>query len=327
MAAPVKIGRALAALLLADLPHSIADMAENYGVKPPKVELKHGDRLSQGDARTLYAWAVGNPDFTAAYRNSQNPAHGVARAFLALTQHFIHEHPQSGGEPAPWPEPLSPAIAGLIAGTREKIEAAELTPAEARDMIAWARLQPDHAAALHSRAHAEHREVLAEWQALHQRASEGATTAEGSAPIAASNVQSSSPAAEAATQARIAELNQELRGNTRFGSAERRAKVAELAELLARGSGDTAGNATPSAAGALSGISATAAAISKPGATAAPGAAPPANRAAELTQALRGNSLFGSSDRRATLAALEAELLSGNGAGAGTGGTDTPAAG
>jgi hypothetical protein len=308
MPAPVKIGRTLAALILNDLPHSIADMAENYGVKPPQVALKHGDRLSQSDARTLYAWAVGNPDFRAAYSNTQNPAHGVARAFLALTQHFLHDHPQSGGEPAPWPEPLSPAIGALMSGTRDRIEASELRPSEAAEMLQWAQMMPDHGAALHDRGHAEHAEVAREWQALHEKAAESLAAPPG-APKGAVTSET--------TKTRIAELTAELRGNQRFGSAERQAKTAELYELLA-------GTVTqPAAVTAPASIVPTV----QPGAAKSPAVPADATktRIAELTAELRGNTRFGSAERQGKTAELY-ELLAGTAPNS-AGGTESPAGG
>jgi hypothetical protein len=304
MAAPIRIGRALAAVMLHDLPDYLADAEEN-GIARPKVELRHGDRLSRADARTLYAWAMAQPDVREALRDARHPGHELARGFVALVNHFLHDHPQGAdGEPAPWPEPLSPALAGLLAGTRETIEAGELKPAEARDMIAWAQMQSDHAAALHDRHNPEHADVAREFQDLHARGyAEGSTEA----PASASKTAAATPA-DTTAQARIAEL----RAHPAFHDGrhpEHRGVIAELGNLLARSSEGT----RPAPAAAVSGITAAAAATP---------AVPGVSRAAELTQALRGNRLFGSTDRRQTLAALEAELLAG-----GTPGSAEPPAG
>ncbi|MGH7090312.1 MAG: hypothetical protein ACREFQ_15555, partial [Stellaceae bacterium] len=145
MAAPIRMSRALAAVLVDRLPDYFASAEQTAGVALPRMDLRHPDRLSRADAQALYAWLVGQRDVCTALGDTRHPDHQLARGLTALANHFIHSHlANADGEPAPWSEPPSPARAGLIAGTRETIEPSDLTPAEARDMIAWAGMTHEH---------------------------------------------------------------------------------------------------------------------------------------------------------------------------------------
>jgi hypothetical protein len=287
----IKITRPLAGLMVRDLRTLIRE-AEAEGIKPPDIELPYDDRLSVRSARKLMPWVA--REMREALVQASHPAHAGAHALLALSTYFGAEHPQTaGGEPAEWRTELSPALAGLLFGTRQSIEAGELTAAEARDWLIWSNLDPENLAARFDRNSPHHAAVTREFEELHARAA-----APEAPPIEAQRDSGgmSRPAAatrDPATQARIDRLTAELRADPLRGSPARQAKAAELERLL------TAPTPTPPGA---------AAAPPPGGATPSPPpAANPVERVAELNRQLRDPNTRGD-QRQVALADLETAL-------------------
>ena len=111
VAPPVKITGALTVMLLRDLPRYIAN-AEKAGIAAPKLSLQYADGLSRSDAVALQQWGMKIPAVRAALANAGHPDNAAVRAYAALTQKFAVHPETASGEPAPWDEPISSALAG-----------------------------------------------------------------------------------------------------------------------------------------------------------------------------------------------------------------------
>ena len=224
--------RVAVALHLRDLETKIFPMAKAAGIEPPQLELRHIDGLTRAEAKALYEWGLRVPGLVKALGNQAHADHGAIAAFRDLVNYFQFDHPQIADKPAPWGGDLSPAMAGFLFGTRDKIDVAELTPEEAAGVLAYSETQPAYQAAAADGTAPQHAAISAEIEALNARAAEVLTSAEEPA------VPSSQPAAapeqnmaQPQPADRIAEINRLLR-DTKMSAPDRRILVDELADLL-----------------------------------------------------------------------------------------------
>ena len=215
-----KISRALAAMLLRDLPEHIAK-AEKSGIAPPALTLRYADGLSRADAMALWQWGQKLPEVRQAQRDQRHPDHPAVRAYEALSNYFLHDHPQQeSGEPAAWSEPISPALAGMILGTRNRIEAGELNPAEAAALAEYGRLRGDAGA----------EPIKAELVALYERAAAKDAVHDEPGEAASPAAQQEGATAHVDAQARADELGRAM--HSRSLSPIVKGRIAdELAQL------------------------------------------------------------------------------------------------
>ena len=215
-----KISRALAAMLLRDLPDYIAK-AEKSGIAPPALTLRYADGLSRADAMALWQWGQKLPEVRQAQRDQRHPDHAVVKVYETMSNYFLHDHPQQpSGEPAAWAEPISPALAGMILGTRNRIEAGELNPAEAAALAAYGRLRGD----------AEAAPIKAELASLYERAAVKAAVHDEPGEAASPAAQQEGAMTRDNAQARADELGRAM--HSRSLSPIVKGKIAdELAEL------------------------------------------------------------------------------------------------
>ena len=288
-AAPVKITRPLAALLLRDLPAFLA-VCEKAGKSPPKLELRYADGLTREDARTLYEWGLKVPEFNQALRDSNHADHASLRAYMALTNYFTHDHPQRPeGGPADWDTPLSPALAAYILGDAAGVESKSLSQGEAADFLSYYETRGDLVQGAMTSDSPQHASISRELVELHLIAAGPDAVA-----LDAGKPKGDEVTVSPQNQARIDEINLALRDpKLPKGSAER---AALLAELLTAFTAPPAGSPEP-----------------RGGSTNAPPAAlkSGAARIAELNAVLRDPLLpTASADRQAALVELHAALAS-----------------
>jgi hypothetical protein len=277
MPAPIKISRALSLLLLRDLPRYVA-MAEQAGIRAPKLSLEYADGLTRTDAVALQQWGQKIPAVRAAFANMAHPDHQAVRAFAALATHFAAVHPQAeNGEPAPWTEPLSIGMRAVLTGA--DIPHEFLPAAEAKALLDYHLTRSDLVAAHRDKSDPRHAQVAAEVEALAARAlskpdaagevsanpdSGGGRPVNGQPPAAAANAEPADPRQQINALLANADFKRAYFDKHQRGHAEAVAEMNRLHEALVPGNaaGATpAGQSSPIAGSALEALQSKIAAI------------------------------------------------------------------
>ena len=207
MAMSMLTRRVRAALMLRDLPKYLTAISQQAGVPPPALDFKYADALSQKDAKTLYEWGQQVPALRAALRDRSHPAYGEVRAFVDLTNWFQLEHPvQANGEPVEWAtmDPaarLSPAMRAHLLEGRD-LKAADLPPAEAAGVLAWAEERADLRADAMDKSHPQQEQLARELLELHERALAAPAEGAGEGPASDRVVSAEAAAARQAIAAK-----------------------------------------------------------------------------------------------------------------------------
>ena len=282
-------GRAETGLLLREL-----ELLRGRGIGPAedKGAIQWLDAIGAQQARDWLDWALTQKPVVEALQNPSHPAHRMVKAQQNLLQHFAFDRAgPDGNTPTLWQEPISSGLTLYLAGLQPRVDPSELLPNEAATVAEIASTHPDYR---------DSPAQLTEIQALRAHAETAAPATETLIGATAAQTPTEQSTMTKSSAERIAELNAVLRDH-RLSASDRSILRDELAELL---TGHPEGEALPPAAPAP--------ALGTPKETTVTAPSGPGGltqRSIRLTEELRGNRFFGSTERRAKVAELAEVLL------------------